>query len=100
MKLTYRKGDLNLKKKEAKDFSDFTNVKKIHDDLIPEEFPEGAFGSPINAMQSIQGKSSPWEKGQHRQSAYVYPDKSIHNDLPRQAPGAHPTHDEPDHKEQ
>ncbi len=83
-----------MRKKESKDFSDFTNVKNIHDDLIPEEFPEGSFGSPINANLPVTGKSSPWEIGQRRQSAYVYPDKAAHEDLPRQTPGAHPLHDE------
>jgi len=83
-----------MKKRDSKDFSDFTNVKNIHDDLIPEEFPEGSFGSPINATKPVSGNSSPWERGQRRQSAYIYPDKEIHDDLPRQTPGAHPLHDE------
>lgn len=74
-----------------KKYSDFSNVTQMKNELIPEEFPEGAFGSPINA----KSKSTPWKKGQHRQSAYVYPDKEQHDDLPRQAPGAHPLHDEP-----
>lgn len=85
-----------MKKKKPKNFSDFTNVKNIHDDLIPEEFPEGPFGSPIHTNQPVSGKSSPWESGQRRQSAYIYSDKAIHNDLPRQTPGAHHLHDQPD----
>jgi len=89
-----------LKKKKPKDFSDFTNVKNMHDDLIPEEFPEGSFGSPFNETKPVSGKSSPWEPGQRRQSAFIYPDKAIHDDLPRQTPGAHPLHDHPDHKEE
>lgn len=89
---------MDLRKKKSKDFSDFENVKRNHDELIPEEFPEGAFGSPIHANQLVSGKSSPWESGQRRQSAYIYPHKDIHDHLPRQAPGAHPTHDDPDHK--
>jgi len=89
-----------VKKKKPKDFSDFTNVNNIHDHLIPEEFPEGSFGSPIHADQPVSGKSSPWEEGQHRRSAYIYPDKAIHDDLPRLTPGAHPLHDDPTHKEQ
>lgn len=100
MKLAYRKDDLKLKEKEDKEFSDFSNVKHNEDNLIPEEFPEGAFGSPINAEQIVTGKSTPWKKGQRRQSAYIYPDKDIHDNLPRQTPGAHPLHDNPKHKEQ
>lgn len=91
---------MKLNDKKPKEFSDFSNVKNIHDDLIPEEFPEGPFGSPINTEQPVSGKSSPWEKDQQRLSAYVYPYKKIHDDLPRQTPGAHPLHDEPEHKEE
>ena len=89
-----------MNEKDNKNYSDFSNVKNIHDDLIPEEFPEGSFGSPIEAESPVQGKSTPWEKGQHRESAYIYPDKEIHEGLPRHTPGAHPLHDEPDNKEE
>jgi len=91
---------MKLNDKKSRKFSDFSNVKNMHDELIPEEFPEGSFGSPINIDQPVSGKSTPWEKGQRRQSAYIYPYKEIHDDLPRQAPGAHPLHDEPDDKEE
>lgn len=75
-------------------FSEISNVEKMHDMLIPEEFPEGAFGSPMNKHTKIESKSTEWEQGQQRSSAFIYPDKERHDDLPRRAPGAHPLHDE------
>ncbi|MFD2629001.1 hypothetical protein [Oceanobacillus kapialis] len=75
-------------------YSDFTNVRDQHKQLIPEEFPEGAFGSPINEAEPVSSKSTPWEEGQYRESAFVYPDKSMHEDVPRQAPASHPTEKE------
>ncbi len=82
-------------KKDEKKFSNFSNVKDVRNNLVPEEFPEGPFGSSISDEESVSSKSTPWEKGQRRQSAFVYPDKEQHEDLPRQTPGAHPIHDEP-----
>lgn len=81
--------------KNDKEYSDFSNVTNIDNDLIPEEFPEGSFGSPIDAEKPVYGKSTPWEEGQRRQSAFIYPYKELHDDLPRQTPGAHPIHDSP-----
>lgn len=75
-------------------FSEVSNVEKMHDSLIPEEFPEGAFGSSINRHTKVESKSTEWEKGQQRKSAFVYEDKERHDNLPRQTPGAHPLHDE------
>ncbi|MUV39178.1 hypothetical protein JNUCC1_03051 [Lentibacillus sp. JNUCC-1] len=92
-----------MKNKQNDRYSDFANVKSMRDELIPEEFPEGSFGSPIGQDEPAYGKSTPWEEGQRRQSAFIYADKEQHDDLPRQAPGSHPLHDEsgdPDQKEQ
>lgn len=80
--------------KERNQGDEFKNVQKIHDMLIPEEFPEGAFGSAANKGAPVEGKSTPWDLGQYRDSAYVYADKEQHDDLARQTPGAHPLHDE------
>lgn len=84
-----------MTKKGEKGYSDFSNVKNRRNNLIPEEMPEGPYGSPINADEPVESKSTPWEKGQQRQSAYVFPYKELHEDLPRQVPGSHPIHDEP-----
>ena len=80
--------------KNNEKYSDFSTVKKMKNALIPEEFPEGAFGSPIGLNDPVFSKSSPWQKEQFRESAYVFPYKELHDDLPRQTPGAHPIHDE------
>lgn len=76
--------------------TEISNVENLHDVLIPEEFPEGPLGSPIRSAQAVEGKSTPWEEGQQRSSAYVYADKDFHDGLPRKTPGAHPLHDEHD----
>ncbi|RYG74491.1 hypothetical protein EU245_02505 [Lentibacillus lipolyticus] len=84
-----------MSKKDKVNYSDFSNVQNQRNNLIPEEFPEGPFGSEINDDEIEGSKSTPWQEGQSRESAFVYPDKDQHDDLPRQTPGAHPLHDEP-----
>lgn len=86
--------DNRKRKEEEKGYSNISNVDEQKNYLIPEEFPEGAFGSPINDEKPVYSKSTPWQEGQRRQSAFVYPDKDRHDDLPRQTQGAHPIHDE------
>ncbi|WP_404453928.1 hypothetical protein LG329_04575 [Virgibacillus necropolis] len=83
-----------MTKKKKRNYSEVDNLKRQRNELIPEEFPEGPIGSPINDDEPIESKSTPWEEGQRRQSAFVFPDKEQHDDLPRQAPGSHPIHDE------
>lgn len=75
-------------------FADDDVARARHDLLIPEEFPEGAFGSPFNADAPVESKSTEWEKGQRRASSFTYPDKEQHDEKPRQMPGSHPLHDE------
>lgn len=84
----------NEEKNTNNRFSTISNVEKQREMLIPEEFPEGPVGSPIRANKKVTGKSTDWEKGQQRDSAYVYPDREQHDDLPRRTPGSHPLHDE------
>ena len=83
-----------MSEKKNKHFSDFSNVDKQRNQLIPEEFPEGPFGSAINDNEKVSSKSEPWGEGQYRTSAFTFPDKSQHAGIPRQADGSHPTHDE------
>ena len=83
-----------MTKKKKRNYSDVDNARKQRNELIPEEFPEGPMGSPINAHEPVDLKSTPWEEGQRRQSAFIFPDKEQHDDKPRQAPGSHPLHDE------
>lgn len=80
------------KKKRSEDRP--VQIEENQAELIPEEFPEGPVGSPINEDEAVTGKSTPWKKGQRRASAYVYADKEQHDDIPRRLPGSHPLHDE------
>lgn len=79
---------------KEKRYNDVESVKRMKNQLIPEEFPEGAYGSSINKDEPVEAKSTPWQEGQYRESAYVFPHKTQHDNLPRQADGAHPIHDE------
>lgn len=83
-----------MPKEHNKKYSDFSTVDHVKNEMIPEEFPEGPVGSPINAEKPVSGKSTAWKEGQKRTSAFVYPDEDQHDDLPRRTPGAHPLHDE------
>ncbi|WP_407272548.1 cytosolic protein [Radiobacillus sp. PE A8.2] len=74
-------------------YSDFSNVEAGRNYLIPEQLPEGPYGSPINKDKPVQNKSTPWKEGQRYYSAFNFPDKDQHQDLPRQEDGAHPIHD-------
>lgn len=57
--------------------------------IIPEEFPEGPYGSPLQKEEPVKNKSTKWKKGQHRTSPFRYPN----NGLQRQIPGAYPVED-------
>lgn len=85
--------------KEKQHF-DFSNVEKQRNYLAAEEFPDGPFGSPIRQDEPVQLKSTSWKDGQRRYSAFNYENKSLHQDLPRQMAGSHPTHDDPNGEEQ
>jgi hypothetical protein len=73
-------------------YTDFSNVEKQRTFLTAEEFPDGPFGSPIRADEPVENKSTPWREGQ--QYYFTYEFRNLHQDMPRQYPGAHPTHDE------
>jgi hypothetical protein len=75
-------------------YSDFSTVEKIKNFLVPETFPEGPYGSPRGKDDPVQNKSTPWQKGQRHYSAFNYEYKSLHQDIPRRDPGAHPVHDD------
>lgn len=71
-----------------------TTDEKRRNELIPEEFPDGPFGSPINQFEPVQVKSGPWRPGQKQMSPYDYPDEEQHEDVPRQYPLADPLKDD------
>lgn len=86
--------------KEQQAYTDFSNVETQKNFLIPEDLPEGPYGSPRNANKPVENKSTPWQEGQRPYSAFNYEFKSLHQNLPRQMDGAHPTHDDPDVNEE
>ncbi|MBB5324367.1 hypothetical protein HNQ34_001460 [Anoxybacillus tepidamans] len=81
-------------------YHDFSSVEKQRDFLTAEEFPEGPYGSPNRKGGPVQNKSTPWKGGQRYYSAFNYEDKAFHQNIPRQDPGAHPPHDDPNEREQ
>ncbi len=85
--------------KERK-YYNFSNVEKMENYIIPEEFPEGPYGSEKGKLDAVENKSTPWREGQRTYSAFNYEFKSLHQDLPRQIDGAHPPHDDPNKDEQ
>ncbi len=79
--------------KEEK-YDDFANVEAGRNFIIPEDLPEGPYGAPRGTDTPVENKSTPWKEEQRPYSAFNYENKTLHEDLPRQYPGAHPTHDE------
>lgn len=75
-------------------YSDFASAVKQRTFLTAEEYPEGPYGSPINADERVENKSTPWQKGQQYYSNFTYENRNLHENIPRQYPGAHPTHDD------
>lgn len=80
-------------KKTQEHYDDFANVEKQRKFIIPEDLPDGSYGAPKGADTPVEGKSTPWEEEQRPYSAFNYENKSLHENLPRKYPGAHPTHD-------
>lgn len=81
--------------KEKRQYTDFANVEAQRNYLTPEQLPEGPYGAPRNKYEAVTNdKSEPWTEKQRYYSAFNYEYKALHQDLPRQEDGAHPTHDE------
>ena len=78
------------------EYTDFSNVETQRNFLTAEEYPEGPYGSPIGKNDKVENKNTPWKEGQQYYSNFTYENRNLHQDLPRQYPGAHPTHDEED----
>ncbi|WP_404429160.1 cytosolic protein [Sutcliffiella horikoshii] len=85
---------IDEKDKEDEHYTDFSNVETQQNYLIPETLPEGPYGSPRGKDTPVESKSTPWREGQRYYSAFNYENKNLHQDIPRQHPGAHPTHDD------
>ncbi len=82
------------KDKEEIKYTDFSNVETMRNFLTFEEYPEGPYGTERGKDTPVENKSTPWKDGQRTYSNFNYEFKSLHQDLPRQFPGAHPTHDD------
>lgn len=82
------------------EYTDFSVVETMRNYIIPEDMPEGAYGAPRGKDEPVENKSTPWEEGQRPYSSFNYEFKSLHQNLPRQFPGSHPPHDEPDKNEE
>ncbi|WP_227937460.1 cytosolic protein [Alkalihalobacillus deserti] len=86
--------------KEGQVYTDFSNVETQRNFLVAEDLPDGPYGSPFNKDKPVENKSTPWLEGQRYYSNFNYEFKSLHQNLPRQFPGAHPTHDDPNKNEE
>jgi hypothetical protein len=86
--------------KEKETYTDVSDVETMKNFLVPEELPEGPYGSLKGKHKPVENKSTPWKEGQRYYSAFNYEFKSLHQDLPRQDPGAHHTHDDPNQNEE
>jgi len=76
--------------KDKDKYSDVSTAQNMKHDIIPEEYPEGPYGSPIREREPVEGKSTPWIEGQKSISPFAYSQKDLHEHTPRQTPGAHP----------
>ncbi|MDQ0223859.1 hypothetical protein [Metabacillus niabensis] len=76
------------------EYTDFSNVEKQRNFLTAEEYPDGPYGSPIRKDEKVENKSTPWEDGQQYYSNFAYENRNLHENLQREFPGSHPTHDD------
>lgn len=79
--------------KRDRAFSDLSTVESQKDNLLPEEYPEGPYGSSINRKL---GKDGDFLESQRATSAFNYEYKDFHENISRVYPVAHPTHDDPE----
>jgi hypothetical protein len=73
--------------------TDLATVESQRNDLVPEEFPEGPYGSELLTSDTL-GKSTPWRRDQRSPSPYTYENRELHEGMQRNYPGDHETHDE------
>lgn len=78
-----------------KKYSDVSNAVTQQNFLTSEEFPEGSYGTPMNKDEPVRNKETPWKEGQQYYSNSAYEYRTFHENLPRQFPQAHKTHDNP-----
>ncbi|PTQ56115.1 MAG: hypothetical protein BSOLF_0808 [Candidatus Carbobacillus altaicus] len=74
-----------FKKNDERDrWRDSEHLKTEHSyrhDLLPEEFPEGPYGSPMEMEVARE-----WSQDDHRVSAFEFESKEFHEGIPRHLP--------------
>lgn len=75
------------------EYTDLETVESQRNDLIPEEFPEGPYGTSLNT-ESL-GKSTPWRKDQRPPNRFSYENHELHEGIKRDYPGADDKRNEP-----
>nr|WP_254434114.1 hypothetical protein [Halobacillus sp. Marseille-Q1614] len=80
--------------KKNQKYTDFANVETQRSFLASEEFPEGPFGAAKGKEVPVENKDTPWKEGQQYYSSSAFENRNLHEDLPRQFPGAHVPHDD------
>ncbi|WP_246041961.1 hypothetical protein [Robertmurraya kyonggiensis] len=63
-------------------YKDFKSVEKQKNLLTAEEFPDGAYGSPINRDEIVKNKKM--QEGEKFYRSFGYENETLHEDLPRQ----------------
>nr|WP_240666593.1 hypothetical protein [Longirhabdus pacifica] len=84
----------HVREERRSDYTDLSTVESHRNDLAAEEFPEGPYGSSLPSTSL--GKSTPWREDQRPPNRFVYENRKLHADLPRQYPPEHVTHDSSD----
>lgn len=67
-------------------YTDLETVESQRNDLIPEEFPEGPYGTTM--LSESLGKSTPWRVDQRPPNRFSYENRELHEGISRDYPGA------------
>ncbi|MBY0599648.1 hypothetical protein [Bacillus bingmayongensis] len=74
-----------MSSKKDEQYTDVTAAEARHEYIIPEEFPEGPYGSSTNREL---GKSTPWENDQKTHKAFSYEYEKQYEETNQQYPKA------------
>ncbi|AJY73631.1 hypothetical protein [Paenibacillus beijingensis] len=77
--------DRIVKDEERSSSADVSTVESQRNDLIPEEFPEGPYGSALQTRQL--GKSGSWRAEQRPPNSFGYENRELHGAMERGYPG-------------
>ncbi len=72
-------------KENKNQYTDLASAESQRNDLIPEEFADGPYGSPTNA--EALGKSTPWRVDQRPPTPFDFENRELHAGMERQYPG-------------